>query len=331
MLEQPGEKLQGEHRSPSDGSGNRREVVRKGTKEPTIQEVRDSNKIVFWKPFPQQQRVLDFLEAGKKVILLQGANRIGKSVCGVCVLGSFVYGAYPWSGKITMGEKHPTRCRVICFDHETEILTKDGWRNRAGIHIGMDVLTVNPVTRKSEWQPVRKIIDDEGETVHMEGKSFDAVVTPDHRWLVHYQTTGGRYAWKIVQTKNLSVGDGIPLTVEAPEGPGVPDSDDYISLLGWIFSEGSYDKGNRITLYQSEKANHHKCLEIEKLLFSVYGKVQKWVSSSSLASYTITRELGMQIKSRFPNKRPDMDFIVSMTTHQRRLLYESLEIGRAHV
>ena len=88
-------------------------------KKQTPQELRDANRIVFFEPFAHQARIIELLHAGKKVLLLQGANRIGKTVLGACLAGSFAFGVQPWDGKQTVFPAgKPTKGRIICVDWE---------------------------------------------------------------------------------------------------------------------------------------------------------------------------------------------------------------------
>lgn len=75
-------------------------------------------KIEDWKPWPHQQTALNYLHAGKKVILVQGGNRIGKTVFGVCVVGSACLGIQPWDGKPTAFIDLPVRARILAVDWE---------------------------------------------------------------------------------------------------------------------------------------------------------------------------------------------------------------------
>lgn len=97
---------------------------------------KESNKIEFFKPLEHQQLVLDKLADGKKVVLLQGANRIGKSVIGAVVTGAFGLGYYPWiEGKpATPFGKKPLKMRILCSD----------WEHHAGQVI---------VPKLKEWLP----------------------------------------------------------------------------------------------------------------------------------------------------------------------------------
>ena len=77
-----------------------------------------ARKIEEWSPWPHQQKGLDYIRAGKKTILLQGANRIGKTVFGSCVVGAACLGIEPWSGEPTIFGKIPIRARIIAVDWE---------------------------------------------------------------------------------------------------------------------------------------------------------------------------------------------------------------------
>lgn len=77
-----------------------------------------SRRIEDWVPFPHQQKALDHLRAGKKTILVQGANRIGKTVFGTAVVGAACLGIEPWSGNPTVFGAVPVRARIIAVDWE---------------------------------------------------------------------------------------------------------------------------------------------------------------------------------------------------------------------
>ncbi len=86
--------------------------------EDTIRTHEGSRKVETWVPWPHQQRALDFIAAGKKVILVQGANRIGKTVLGSCFVGSLCLGIQPWNSEPTIFGKIPIRARIIAVDWE---------------------------------------------------------------------------------------------------------------------------------------------------------------------------------------------------------------------
>ncbi len=90
------------------------------TLEGAIKRYEETHRIEFFKPFEHQQRALDFIDGGKKTVLLQGANRIGKTVLGSCVCGAAAVGFKPWTEKkeVTVWGVKPMRVRIICVDWE---------------------------------------------------------------------------------------------------------------------------------------------------------------------------------------------------------------------
>ena len=78
----------------------------------------ETHKIEFFDPFPHQQRVLVFLQAGKKTVLLQGANSGGKTVLGACVTGAQCLGIQPWDMQPSLFGDIAVRTRIICEDWE---------------------------------------------------------------------------------------------------------------------------------------------------------------------------------------------------------------------
>lgn len=84
-----------------------------------LQKLKDNNKILTFKPLPHQQRVLNMLGT-KSTILMQGANRIGKTALGANISGAAVSGYFPWTeGHIpTPWGKEKIKVRIICVDWE---------------------------------------------------------------------------------------------------------------------------------------------------------------------------------------------------------------------
>lgn len=87
-----------------------------------VESYKQTNKIEFWQPWLHQQRCLEFIRAGKRVVLLQGSNRIGKTVLGAVICGAACLGVQPWDGQATiLGANtgtQPVRVRIICCDWE---------------------------------------------------------------------------------------------------------------------------------------------------------------------------------------------------------------------
>ncbi|MBU0959141.1 MAG: hypothetical protein KKB31_04305, partial [Nanoarchaeota archaeon] len=66
-----------------------------------IREHRQSNGSEYFKPFDYQENFLDYIVAGKKIALIQGANQIGKTLIGCILIDTFANckQAFEWKDK----------------------------------------------------------------------------------------------------------------------------------------------------------------------------------------------------------------------------------------
>jgi len=85
------------------------------------QQYLDSNKIEFFRPLPHQAEALKALRDGKKIVVLQGANRIGKTTFVAVFLAASCLGYEPWSGEKSVFDGKPIRARVIGVDWEHHV------------------------------------------------------------------------------------------------------------------------------------------------------------------------------------------------------------------
>ena len=75
-----------------------------------------------------------------------------------------------------------------CLDFETKILTQRGWLTGHDVTEEDVALTKNATTGSLEWQKITKVLycpNYRGEVVEFRSRSFSAVTTPNHRWLVY--------------------------------------------------------------------------------------------------------------------------------------------------
>lgn len=72
----------------------------------------------YFKPFWYQQKFIDLLHAGKKIVLLQGSNQCGKTLTGSALVQSFMSGVQPWDKKQSIFGGKPTKGRIICTSWE---------------------------------------------------------------------------------------------------------------------------------------------------------------------------------------------------------------------
>lgn len=135
-----------------------------------------------------------------------------------------------------------------CLDGKTEALTKRGWVPGFELTMEDEILTKNPHSGALEWERPTDLCfwpGYEGEFVEFRSKSFHAVTTPEHRWLVTSKHSG---RWEQRTSATLSVhGDHrIHRTGEyaAPEVEAV--ADDFVRLAGWFLTDGYKIKTRRV-------------------------------------------------------------------------------------
>ena len=180
-----------------------------------------------------------------------------------------------------------------CYDTETEILTKDGWKYFKDVHLGEEVLTFNPEKEYAEFQPVEDIIayKYDGDMHYYHSQSVNLLVTPNHSmWMQKYDTRISD-TFHLVPSEDISVmrfyfdkrmhynhiitSDFILPEVsyyrKNKKGEEylkiLPEKrfrrDDVMKLLAWFISEGSahYSKRDntwRISISQRKQKNFEK-------------------------------------------------------------------------
>ena len=77
-------------------------------------------------------------------------------------------------------------CMIYCFDKETEILTKNGWKNIGDCTLDDYCLSREPNTSKLEWVKVVNLISYKykGKMYKYDGKNVDLCVIPNHRMFI---------------------------------------------------------------------------------------------------------------------------------------------------
>ncbi len=155
----------------------------------------------------------------------------------------------------------PTKVRSLyCLDSETEVLTKNGWKN--DVKIGEEVAAFNPDTGEIIFTPtiakVRRLLDDDEFFCSLHGPSVDIRVTNKHRMLYDNKRRKG---WKFKTAEQITdMKDGCYLPVSGHgKFKGVPLSDDEIRFIGWVMTDGCINKTNgQITITQ---ASHQPWIE----------------------------------------------------------------------
>ena len=235
------------------------------------------------------------------------------------------------------------RISVNCVDYETEALTRRGWVNGHDLDMSDELLTKNPDTGCLEWQPPQAINhypDYAGPLWHINSKTFSAVVTPNHRWLVrnHGRRNGsgnplGRDECKTTEALSLTGRDAIHRTGDYQKDTS-SYSDTFVKLAGWFLTDGYVRVDTRspgfrgVGLCQSQRANPQKVAMIDAILDELGAPVSRRITPRTECVYwNFAGELGGKLRTLFPNRVLTLEFLQDISSDQCKLLLETMMLG----
>jgi len=225
-----------------------------------------------------------------------------------------------------------------CFDDQTEILTKDGWKNYDTLKQGDIGLSVNLDTGAVEEDPIQKIfkydIDDIVYRIKTPRK-LDFIFTPNHRMVYRTKKGGNNWIWK----DRLEV---KPLNEITNYHYSLPcfgrwkgkvsyyqtidnytfDTNTWLEFIGRFVGDGSF--GMR-TVQISENSNHHDkieslCAIIKKLGFEPH--IHKEGSKNSVNITIHNKQFTDALKSIFGD---------NLNSHNKRIPKCYTELSSEHL
>ena len=169
-----------------------------------------------------------------------------------------------------------------CFIDGYKILTLGkGWVEFKDLQEDEKVATLNTTTRELIYQPILKIINQyyEGDIINIESKTFQANVTPNHRFIVENYDKS-KLIFKTAEDFYLTKGNGlIPkisqyncdkkeiVNIENKSGKLEIPSSIFASFMGWWLAEGwLHSQSYIIYISQLKKENFN---EIENILKNI--------------------------------------------------------------
>lgn len=174
----------------------------------------------------------------------------------------------------------PDDAIVYCFDKETEVLTKEGWKLFKEVDIGKDLfLSREPNTGKLEWVKAnyKTEYNYNGKMFHYKGRHIDLCITDNHNF--YYAKDSGRKKNKIelIEKINNVNFNGVKYFIKAggfwngenhecfnicgQEVPAVP----FARLLGIFITDGTVNKNGSISISQSKQ----KIVKLLEELFEI--------------------------------------------------------------
>ena len=259
-----------------------------------------------------------------------------------------------WFAKIIFGIYKVTPSELgFCHSEDTEFLTNDGWKLYDNIKKGEKVGTYNKETGKLEFQePVKHYhYHYSGEMVHFDGRSIDALITPNHRMFVQpydYKE------WRIVEAKDVSwsqfhfkqacgwEGERLDfIKVPIPKSKKhdtvkrkelIWEANSFLEFLGWFVSEGCVtnygrDKGqSRIDISQNEGENADR---IRNVLFKLDIKFLEYTNKKGNVAFIIQNKQIYEFIKPMKDKLPE--WIFELPSEQLEIFLDPLCRGDGHL
>lgn len=215
---------------------------------------------------------------------------------------------------------------VFCLDTDTEILTSEGWKRHNSVEIGDKVIAFNLETDTYHEEAIEgKIYKSySGDMVHLRSDGIDSIVTPEHRVVLRKeQRAVGRYKlydWSICMADKVPQHVYIPKG-GAPSGQGVDISDDILTAMGWIITDGYLRKDGAVSITQAPTTTK-KGVNIVGTMDLVLGRL------GCRGRYTRTRKPGVMADGRLRPETATVDYYLGTTLSQHILLEMPLGVHR---
>lgn len=170
-----------------------------------------------------------------------------------------------------------------CLDEQTEVLTRDGWKR--DVDVGQLVAAFNKDSGSISYVPalakIRRPLEAGEHFFSIKSRSCDIRVTSKHRMLYDHKKRTG---WKFVDAERLAEmrdTSYLPASGIGVEQAGVPLTDDELSFIGWVMTDGCISKQHKqIAITQ---ASHQPWIgEIEKCIKGCgfkFTRRERWVAS----------------------------------------------------
>lgn len=208
-----------------------------------------------------------------------------------------------------------------CYDDKTEVYTNNGWKYFKDLQGDELILSINPANEKIEWVPfIAKVAYPyKGKMIHFKNRSFDLLVTPDHRMYITTRICVRGKRHPIVQIEpaqetvkreefripRVGVWQGCEPEHIMVNGLEI-ETEIYCKLMGYFLSEGCAhqrtDNGMiQASIVQNEQDMYQIVNDLEKLPVKQWkGKTQLYLRNSLLEKYLF--QFGKSYEKFVPNE-----------------------------
>jgi hypothetical protein len=229
-----------------------------------------------------------------------------------------------------------------CVPMDTEILTRDGWKSYGALVKGEEVLGYNRDTEEMEWTTVTtKIYKRRDDLVRVSNGVFEAICTPDHRWVSHVNEGHGGHRSltnQLVAAKDISRRrHKLVLSSNYRD-----DNQDSVvtpreaAILGWVATDGSLQRGeNGLTQVRIAQSEKKFVGVIHELLSDVPHKVYKSNDGSGMVTWAIDSDwfTGLWEEAGLGDTKHDSDwcrFVMNLSREARLAFLDAAWLGDGH-
>ena len=246
-----------------------------------------------------------------------------------------------------------------CYDEQTEILTRKGWKYFKDLTKENKVFTLAENNKIEVHQPTKLFqYDWDGLLYHFRAKSLDLLVTPNHKMVVDDVKTGKR---KLVPAEKFNVnnhripkqGIWIGRKVKYFVLPGIENNwvagnhqshhyyrkdnlkilmDDWLKFFGIWIAEGSFDNDNiaqshgyRVFITQINKKTREEIRNVLDNLPLHYKEIENGFVITNKQLWSYLRQFGHCHDKFIPNELKDL------SKEQLQILFEWLVKGDGHI
>lgn len=239
-----------------------------------------------------------------------------------------------------------TATNPFCFDEQTELLTKRGWKRCDEILITDEAYTYNIEKDFMEWNRLEAfhVYQYDGPMFQMQNGSFDFLVTGNHKWVVcHDHRRNNIYLEETQRLNSKHIIKRLSKNVSLPEDNQSYD-DKFIAIIGWLASDGT-NSNSQTAIFQSLNAYPKKCKKIDALLDGYGDNVKTyehdygdrvidgklWEGSGRIRRWVITRGLRRNVNKVMIGKSPTQEFICSLSERQLKVLLDAIIDGDGYI
>lgn len=237
---------------------------------------------------------------------------------------------------------------VNCLDFETEALTKRGWLRGPELTLKDELLTKSPKTGLLEWRRPTDLMvfpTYDGPLIEFRSKSFHAVTTPQHRWLITKNRTN-----EVTETTSDKIslyGDDRIHRTGIYQCAASEFESDIVELAGWWLTDGYVkktrrvegreglrgpkSKGTKFGLCQSERAKPHHVARIDALLQRIGIKPsRRLIERTQCVYWEFFCPALERVRKLCPNRTLTMDFLTRIAAIQAQVLLGTMLDGDGH-